>query len=250
MPPVASLLLAAASVASAGVITGLTGFGFALVSVPLLLLVMDPPSVVTTVLVIGQLTSAVNAATARRHVVRSMLWALLPGATIGIVAGSFVLRWLPPATLKLVAGGLVVLFTALLAFRREAAGRRWPAREAIVGGASGALMTSVGLSGPPVVLLASSALPDKDRSRATLAAYFALTSPLGLATLLAQGSAPLHAWLAALLLAPLALAGRELGARLHRRTPSGAFRTITLAITFAAGIGGVASALATIIAQR
>jgi len=250
MPSVVPVLLAAASVAGAGVVTGLTGFGFALVSVPLLLLVMDPASVVTTVLVIGQVTSAVNALTARKHVEAHVLRALLPGAAVGIVIGSFVLRWLDADVLKLTAGALVVVFTGLLALYRGAPGRPPAGRALLVGGASGVLTTSVGLSGPPVVLLMSAAVPDKDRSRATLAAYFALTSPLGLVALLLQGSTPPHAWLVALLLAPVALAGRAVGSRLHRRTPAGAFRAITLAITLAAGLGGVASALAAMMTQR
>ena len=242
-----ALVVAFLAVAGAGVVTGLTGFGFALVSVPLLLLVMDPASVVTTVLVIGQLTSSVNAWTARAYVQRNLLWTLLPGAAIGMVLGSFVLRWLDPIVLKLGAATLVVLFTLLLAARRRPAGRPSAAGETLVGGASGLLTTSVGLSGPPVVLLLHGALPDKDRSRATLAAYFALTSPLGLVTLLVQGSAPAHAWTAAAVLAPIALIGRSVGSRLHRSTPQGVFRAITLGVTLVAGLGGMAAALASLL---
>lgn len=245
MPALAPVLLAVLSVVGAGIVTGLTGFGFALVSVPLLLLVMDPPSAVTTVLVIGQLTSAVNAVTARRHVEGRLLRGLLPSAAVGIVIGSFILRWLDPVGLKLAAGALVVFFTAVLALHRDGPRRRRRGRDVLVGGASGVLTTSVGLSGPPVVLLVSAALPDKDRSRATLAAYFALTSPLGLLALFLQGTTPGPAWAAALALAPVALVGRAVGSRLHRRTPEGIFRAVTLAITMLAGLGGVASALAT-----
>lgn len=239
-----ALALALVAVAGAGVVTGLTGFGFALVSVPILLWVMDPPSVVTAVLVIGQLTSTVNAWTSRQHLEGRILRTLLPGAVVGMVAGSYVLRILNPPVLKLAAGILVVVFTLLLAVRRRPAARPSAAAEALVGAASGVLTTSVGLSGPPVVLLMSGALPDKHRSRATLAAYFALTSPIGLVTLLLQGNAPLHAWGAAALLAPVALLGRAVGSRLHRRTPQGVFRILTLGITLAAGLGGVAAALA------
>lgn len=250
MPLIAPTLLAGLGVACAGVITGLTGFGFALVSVPLLLLVMDPPSVVAAVLVIGQATSTVNAITARSHLDTGLLRRLLPGAAVGIVLGSYVLRWLQPDVLKLAAGVLVVLFTLVLALHRVHPRRPWPGRELFVGGASGLLMTSVGLSGPPVVLLTSAALPDKNRSRATLATYFAITGPLGLATLLLQGSAPPKAWLAALLLAPVALVGRAIGGRLHRHTSTGVFRAITLGITLAAGLAGVASALAALASRH
>ncbi len=242
-----TLIVALGAVAGAGVVTGLTGFGFALVSVPLLMLVMDPAAVVATVLLIGQVTSAVNALTARRHVDGRMLRALIPSAVVGMVAGSFVLRWLDPTALKLAAAALVVAFTALLASRARA--WREPGRgvKAAVGAASGVLTTSVGLSGPPVVLLTSAAMPDKHRSRATLASYFALTSPVGLATLLAQGSVPAHAWGAAAVLLPVALAGRAVGSLLHRRTPLGLFRALTLGITMAAGLGGMAAALASLL---
>ncbi|MEJ2288083.1 MAG: sulfite exporter TauE/SafE family protein [Deinococcales bacterium] len=242
-----ALALALVAVTGAGVVTGLTGFGFALVSVPLLLWVMDPPSVVTAVLVIGQLTSSVNAWTSRQHVEGRILRTLLPGAVAGMVAGSYVLRVLDPTALKLTAAALVVVFTLLLAVRRRPGRRPPPAAETLVGGASGVLTTSVGLSGPPVVLLMSGALPDKHRSRATLAAYFALTSPLGLVTLLVQGSAPWHAWQAAAVLAPIALLGRAVGSRLHRSTPQGVFRVVSLGITLAAGLGGMAAALATLL---
>lgn len=244
-----ALVIAAIAVAGAGVVTGLTGFGFALVSVPLLLTVMGPSSVVTTVLVIGWLTSTVNALTARRHVERRLLWVLLPSATLGMIAGGYALRWLDAPVLKLIAASLVIVFTLLLALYRRPPGRPGRAGEALIGGASGVLTTSVGLSGPPVVLLMSAALPDKHRSRATLAAYFAITSPLGLATLLLQGNAPLDAWTAAALLAPIALLGRFVGSRLHRRTPPGMFRLVTLSITLAAGVGGMASALTSLLSR-
>lgn len=238
-----------AAVTLAGIVTGLTGFGFALTSVPLLLLTMSPASTVVSVLLIGQLTSSVNAWGARGHVDLPLLRALVPAAAVGMIAGSFALRLLDATTLKLAAASLVVAFTLVLALRRRRA-RRPPAwRQTMVGGASGLLATSVGLSGPPVVLLVGSTMPDKDRSRATLAAYFAVTSPLGLLTLVLQGGAPAHAWGVALVLAPLALAGRAVGSGLHRRTPQGVFRFVTLAITFAAGLGGMASALASLLGR-
>lgn len=247
----APIILALVAVSGAGFVTGLTGFGFALVSVPLLLLVMDPASTVVTVLVIGQATSTVNALTSRRHVDRAMLKWLLPGAVPGMVAGSYALHWADPAFLKLAAATLVVVFTAVLAISQPPlrSRRHRRTRTSLVGGASGLLATSVGLSGPPIVLLLSAVQPDKDRSRATLAAYFATTGPIGLTALLLQRSAPSHAWGIALLLVPAALIGRALGSRTHRQTPQRAFRILTLGITLAAGLGGMASALASLLAH-
>lgn len=251
MPNSAPILLALIAVGGAGFVTGLTGFGFALVSVPLLLLVMDPASTVATVLVIGLATSTANALTSRRHVDNGMLRWLLPGALPGMVAGSYALRLIDPVLLKLVAAGLVVAFTAILAFSHPPSRPRRPqrARTGLIGGVSGLLMTSVGLSGPPIVLLLSTVQPDKHRSRATLAAYFATTGPIGLAALLIQRSAPAHAWGVALLLVPAALVGRALGSQTHSRVPPRAFRMLSLGITLAAGLGGIASAVASLLAH-
>lgn len=245
-----SLALALATVAGAGCVTGLTGFGFALVSVPLLMLVMPPASVVAAVLVVGELVDLFNAVTSLEHVDGRVLRNLLPTATVGMVVGSFALANVPVIALKLVSSGLVVLFTFLLIGSpptwRTHRNRGWTA---LAGTISGLLTTSVGLSGPPVVLLASAVLPDKNRSRATLAAYFGIIMPVGLVLLVAQGTVPASAWSAIVLLAPAALVGRVVGSRLHRRTPQSWFRRVSLAIILATGIGGVASALVSALAH-
>lgn len=238
------LTLALAAVTAAGVVSGLTGFGFALVSVPFLMLLMPPAGVVVAVLVIGEVVDCLNAVTSRSHVDLRLLGTLVPTAGLGMVAGSYVLVSAPPLALKLAAGGLVVVF-ALLLITKPPQGQARSLRgwTAIAGGVSGILTTSVGLSGPPVVLLASAFLRDKHRSRATLAAFFTLIMPVGLAILLLQSAVPTSTWSATAMLVPGALVGRAVGSRLHRRTPQALFRGLSLTITLATGLEGIAAAL-------
>lgn len=246
--PLPSPIVTQIVVAAASVLTGLTGFGFALVSVPVLLLFLPPANVIVIVLLVGELVDIVNAVTARRYIDRPLLGRLLPTATLGMVLGGFILSRMNAAVLKLGAAVLVVLFATLL-LRRRARPARHPAWTLIAGAASGVLTTSTGLSGPPVVLLMQYALQDKHASRATLAAYFSIIGPLGLAVLFAQQAMPATVWGALWPLIPVALVGRTVGSALHRRTPQRLFRAISLGVTLLAGLGGVASAVTLLLAH-
>jgi len=250
VPPAPHLLIAGLGIAAAGLVSGLTGFGFALVSVPLLLLVFQPATVVVIVLTLGLVTSGINALTSRRHVDARRLAVLLPPALLGMVAGSFVLRWLDPLGLKLTAALLVIVFTvALSRMRRTFPGAPWQLTAA-AGALSGAMATSIGLAGPPVVLLTSAIASDKHVIRATLAAFFAVTAPIGVSILALQGDVQPHALVAAAALAPVAMLGRFAGSRLLLHTPSRTYRQLTLLITLVTGLAGAATAVSALIAHR
>ena len=233
----------------AGVVNGLTGFGFALVSVPLLLLVLDPPSVVAIALLLGTVNSAINALTSRRHIDRPLLWDLLLPAFVGMPVGALLLRVVDGGFLKLAAALLAVGFAVALGSRPPSATAPARPARAVAGLMSGMLATSVGLSGPPVVLTVAATRDDRHGSRATLAAYFALASPVGLTLLALAHAVPPQGWTLALLLLPGALAGRLLGAQILRRTPNRAFRVIVLLVTLATGLTGAASALVTLLGR-
>ncbi|HKI56595.1 MAG TPA: sulfite exporter TauE/SafE family protein [Trueperaceae bacterium] len=236
-------MVAVIAVGAAGIVTGLTGFGFALVSVPILMLVLPPASVVATVLVIGEITDVVNVMSARRHVDHAVLRGLLLPATLGMLLGAAALHLVPPAGLRLTAAAAVVTFTGLLLRRGRGSNGTGPGWRTLAASVSGLLTTAVGLSGPPIVLYLDAAMRDKHRSRATLAAYFAAISPAGLALVVAHGGFPAGTWPPILYLTPVALLGRTAGSVLHRWTTPQVFRTITLAVTLIAGLSGAFSAL-------
>jgi uncharacterized membrane protein YfcA len=238
----AALLVALLSALLAGAVSGLTGFGLALISTPLLLFVYDPR---TVVVITAALSIFINFAVvwdSWRDAQRRVVVALLPPAFVGIVMGVEVLRVVNPLYIRL-AVGVVVVFSALLLLRDirlPGAETRWGT--VVAGWASGALSTSTGLAGPPIVLLLASRGLPKRVFRGSSALYFLVMSVAGLVVLFYRrlfdaSDVPLM-----LALIPAAFLGKAIGTAMLKRTSERAFRTITLGIVILTGTLGVATA--------
>lgn len=227
----------------AGVSSGLTGFGFALVSVPPLLLIFDPPTVVAINFILGLVTTAVVLMDSWKEVkVRTVLY-LLPWAFAGLFVGAELLQLLSRSHIQLIAGVVVVGFALLLSRTAPLPGIKSKWATAAAGTSSGVLSTSIGMGGPPVVLLFSARGLAKHSFRATITAYFLITGALGLALLMAQGLVNgTHLWLA-LILTPAALLGKAAGTVFLKKVSSENFRRITLALVIFTGLLGAITAI-------
>ena len=143
-----ALLVAVLAALLAGVVTGTTGFGLALISTPILLFTYEPRTVVFLTAVFSVFINAAVVWESWREAHRKLALALLLPACVGIVAGAEVLRAVNPTYIRL-AVGAVVVFSALLLvhdIRLPGADTRWG--PVVAGSASGALSTSTGLAGP------------------------------------------------------------------------------------------------------
>ena len=182
-----TLLIALVIAGMGGVVAGLTGFGFGLFTVPLLLL-LYPPATVTAMGSAAALASGwiVLLGTWRTVQVRTV-GALIPGATIGVFLGTVLLRALDPAIIKLTAGAVVFLFaiSLLRGWRIDAV--HHPLAAPLAGLASGTLSTSAGMSGPPVVLLFTTRQYDMQQFRGSVTAYFYYVNAIGLTLLILRG---------------------------------------------------------------
>jgi uncharacterized protein len=192
-----------------------TGFGFALVSAPILFALLGPREAVTAGAIVAILLNGLTLATERRRpqvrvrdAVALVAWSL-PGIALGVLA----LRAVPRQPLSVIVA-LAVLAGLALRVRssRTAAVARPRAWHVPVSGlTAGALGTSTSLNGPPLVfcLLARSASPRQMRD--TLAAIFLVEAVLGLPALLLSSTFTMPRAVVALLLA--GLAGQLLGRR-------------------------------------
>jgi uncharacterized membrane protein YfcA len=137
--------------------------------------------------------------------------------------------------------GVAVIAAAVWQLRHHAAAHRVPA--AAAGFFSGALTTSISISGPPLVLWLEAQRLTPAEFRATLAAAFLTLNLVGVAILLATNSgATLDAVPLAGLLA-LVVVGYGLGALAFRRLDAGYFSTIVLGLVICTGIASVAAGL-------
>jgi uncharacterized membrane protein YfcA len=241
------MALAAVAAFAGAAVQSATGFGFALVLSPALFAVMDPVEAVTALLVLGVALNLLVLFEGGRpeHVdwraLAPMLLAALPGLAIGAVA----LTQLSKEVLQ-VAVGVAVIVAAGWQLRERARGRRRipPAAAWGAGFASGALTTSISVSGPPLVLWLEARGVRPQEFRASLAASFLALNLVGGAVLLAaEGTGAFDAGAVAVLLA-LVVAGYALGALAFRRLDRERFFTLVLALVAATGAASVLAGLA------
>ncbi len=238
----AEIVAAILIVAAAGAISGLAGFGFGLVSVPPLLLIFDPVTVVVLVKVLALATSWLILLDAWRAIRWRTLGLVLPPALLGQFGGIVLLRDLDAAAVKLIASAVVVGFALLLLCGISLPGAERPIADVVAGGVSGVLSTSTGLSGPPIVLLFTVRAYPMTAFRATTVAYFIVLDLVGLPTLFAEGMVDQGTLGTVLVLSPAAFAGRYAGARLVRYVSPPIFRRVTLGLLLLTGVVGIVAA--------
>lgn len=227
----------------AGSVSGLTGFGLALISVPLFLFVYEPQTVVAITAVLSVFINLAVVWDSWRESEKRLVLALLPPAFLGVLVGAEVLAVADPLYIRLGVGALVV-FSALLLLREiKLPGADTPLGTVVAGFVSGALSTSTGLAGPPIILLfASRGLP-KHAFRGSSALYFLPLSLVGLAVIFYRGLFSAQNVPLALVLVPAAFLGKVLGTALLKRFSEKAFRVTTLSVVILTGALGAATAL-------
>jgi uncharacterized membrane protein YfcA len=237
------LLVAFLAALLAGAVTGLTGFGLALIGTPLLLFVYEPRTVVVLTVFFSIFINIAVVWDSWREARRPLAMALFVPSVFGVVLGVEALRIVDPVYIRLTVGVVVVLSALLLVreVRLPGAGTRWG--PVVAGSASGALSTSTGLAAPPVVLLLASRGLPKEEFRSTSALYFLLMSLVGLGALAFRGLVEGGQISLSLILVPAAIVGKVLGTALLKRFSERSFRIFSLGIVVLTGTLGVATAL-------
>lgn len=203
-------------------VMGVTGFGSALVIIPLLSWRWPLPTVVPLVLLLDLPASLLVSYLNRRDVEWSELRPLIPGLLVGALLGS----WLVALTAQPWALAVLGLYIMAVAWRgltacssSALATRRWaPA----AGVAAGLVEFLFGTAGPVVVTWLSRRLRGVHTLRATTSMALALVSALVLLTMAWHGqlAQPL-VWAAWPPLLLVAYAGVHLGHALARRVSTG-----------------------------
>jgi uncharacterized membrane protein YfcA len=233
-----TLALGVVCVAFGCLVGGATGFGYALVSTPLLLLAgYSVPEVVFVNLVVGLVTRAAVTWSLRDHMVWPRVGLLALGSIPGAWIGAEVLHMLPLHHLKLGAG-VVVALCGIAMLMPDRGGHHAPSRgaTAATGAVGGFLSTTTSLNGPPPALLLARAGVPPLVFIADLAGYLTVVSAVSLIILGASGQIP-HAvlWPALPILLAAGLGGNMAGLWVARRLPVHVFRFAVIALVIVAG---------------
>jgi uncharacterized protein len=227
-------------------VLGITGFGSALVIVPLLAWKWPLPEVVALALLLDAPASALFGGLNFKQVQFNELRRLLPGMAVGSVAGLWLVGALQPLW-PLLALGLYVMGVGLNALRgpHNVPRQRLPAPAVhAVGVVIGVVEMMFGTAGPVVMAWLQRRLPDVHCLRATLpvvmlVAVCSVLLTMGVAGQLSQGAL----WQRWLVLVGVALAGIALGHRLARHVPAAALRRAVFALLVLSGLMLIGRAL-------
>ncbi|WP_043499041.1 TSUP family transporter [Georgenia sp. SUBG003] len=224
-----------------------TGMGFALVAAPFVILALGPSAGVLVIAALGVLAALVVLGRVRADVDWPTLGRLLPGALLGIAAGTAAAAVLDAAWAQVAAGALII--AGLIGSAVVVRARTLPRSLVVVsatGLASGAMGVVAGVSGPAMAVLAVLTRWDTVRFAATMQPYFVLT---GLFTVAARllvepgvgGRLGVVTW--ALIAAALG-AGVALGELVAKRLSAAAAHRLVVVLAAAGALATIADGVA------
>ncbi|UZP67791.1 sulfite exporter TauE/SafE family protein [Desulfovibrio mangrovi] len=166
-------LLTSAIYALAAFVQGVTGFGSALVAIPLLALFLSLPEAVAVSILCGVMLNAQIGWNYRRYADRERLRPLFIGAIPGVAAGVYLLHSIPGNLMKGGMGVFLMLYAVYGLFfervRLTGISSRWGY---LAGFGTGAIGAAFGAGGPPTVVYAALTGWPKDVVKATFAYFF------------------------------------------------------------------------------
>lgn len=163
----ADMIMVVCIVASAYFIRGITGFGSALISVPLLALSLPLTFAIPLIIALDFTASIALGGLNHKQTEWGEIKWLLPAGLIGGVIGIVALLKLPPTPILIGLGVFTMFFGFRNVFGVQPVGqihKGWAVPAGLAGGATGALF---GAGSPPYIMYLSRRLHDKGEMRAT-----------------------------------------------------------------------------------
>ena len=218
MPDDYGTFAALALIAFAGaVVYGITGFGSALVTIPLATHLVPLTFALAMFAVVDLANSLRVGLENPRHAVKGEVLRMVPMVVVGIALGVTALVNLPRQSAMLALGVFITLYALYSLARRASVGtvsQRWAYAAGLGGGLTGALF---GAGGPPYAIYLSHRPLTKEQFRATLTFTSVFSIALRVLAFITTGLLlDLKAWIAAALAIPAALAGIAVATRIFR----------------------------------
>lgn len=220
--------VAASVILAAAFVRGYSGFGFALIGVAGISLVVAPSVAVPVVLILEVAASLLLLPPVWREIRWRPVLLLLAGAVVLTPVGAlFLVR--APADVARIALAVVIAAAALLLLRAPRAQRSpGPAGSVAVGGIAGLLNGAFGTSGPPIVLFFVGSETEAAVSRASMMACFLVLDAVAVASFAVGGLIDRASLVTVLWCVPALVLGSWLGHRAFHGSDPTRFRTRVL----------------------
>ena len=226
-----------ATIAGAYTVFGLTGFGAAMIAVPILVQFFPLQVVVPMLLLLDLVATTVVGLHNWNSVSRTELLRLVPFMMVGVALGTTVLAKVESRWLLVGLGLFVLAMTArtLMASsaRMDCAAKGWSVPAGVIGGVFSALF---GTGGPVYTMYLSRRLPEIDKFRSTIAAVILFSAVMRLLAFAGGGLLQQEELLRSAVFAmPFGLVGLTAGSRLRRHISADAVKRALLVFLCASG---------------
>ncbi len=234
----ASLAATVATSALAGLARGFSGFGSALIFIPVASAILGPRVAVPLLLLVENLTAFPMIPAAWRLATRREVMVVSTGALAGLPLGVWLLVTVDAVPLRWAMCILVGAMAVLLASGWHFRGRPTFRLSLAVGATSGLFAGAAVMGGPPIVAYWLGGRIPAARVRANVVLFLAISGAMAVVVFLLGGLLTRDVLLLALLVAPAFAGGLWCGSRLFGFASERTFRRICFGlIAFAAVIG-------------
>lgn len=228
-----------------GFVSGLAGFGTALMALGIWLYVLPPSLAVPLVLICSVISQTSTLPSMWKSFDLTLVWPFLIGGLAGVPLGILFAAHIDAAQFKLCVGVLLLIFPTALYFNRRplAFKRGGRVADSAVGFAGGILGGLAGLSGPLPILWANVRGWNKHERRGIFQTFNFTILATSLLVQAVAGLVERKVIFLALIAFPGTIAGAWLGARLYHALSDKHFSDIVLGLLFLSGVGLVWSTI-------
>lgn len=231
-----SILIGAGIILIASFVQGLTSFGFALIALPLLSLLMPIQRVVPIIVILSMLICLSILCSVYRDTNIRKIWLLIVASVITAPLGTLFLLIVSGNVLKIITGILITIFAVFLLSGRSIPIANEKVAYISAGALSGLLSGSISVSGPPMALMLSNQGMSKQMFRANLALVGVILNGVTAITFVYSGLVDQELSVYLLWMLPVMLIGAWIGAKAVRRLNEQKFKTYSLGLIILSGI--------------
>ncbi|GEM_PF-740055 len=225
-------------------VSGVSGFGFSMIAVALLTLLLDVKMAVVFLSAHTLTVNILQLIRLRRHIVLKQIIPLLAGAIAGVPVGVYLLKNLDPQWLKKMLGLVVIWFVLQQIFY---SGKQYdhsdhpPEPEPmaqgnnketlagfLVGTVSGVLMGGILSGGPPVMIYSLKKFTSKYQIKTVLQSFFLFSGSYAMVLYISSGLLTLPVLLSSIIYLPATIAGTVLGIIVFEAISSVVFHRIVI----------------------
>ena len=222
-----------------GFVSGLAGFGTALMALGIWLYVLPPSLAVPLVLICSVIAQLSTLPSMWKSFDLSLIWPFLIGGLAGVPLGTMMVAHADPKVFKLSIGVLLLIFPTALYFNQRPLAFKFGGRiaDGAIGFAGGILGGLAGLSGPLPILWANIRGWNKHERRGIFQLFNFTVLAAALVLQTASGFVATQVIWLALIAFPGTLIGAWLGARVYHALNDKHFSDVVLGLLFLSGVG-------------